>query len=249
MLAAITDIYSVLWGSLKDLRHRWRFLVATSLVKPLLYLVAFGYGLGRGVSFDGVSYLNFVIPGIIALTTFSASFNGVASKLQVDRFFYKSFDELLLAPVSLYSIVIGKALIGAVRGLISSTAILVVGLVLSPSLMVSPLFLLAMFVSCFVFGLFGVLVALLVPSHQGMNAFNSVVMLPMTFLCGTFFSLSQMPDTAKILLYILPLTHSSQALRAVALGQPFPLLSFVALLAFGVVFFVVCIVILRRSSV
>jgi hypothetical protein len=42
-----------------------------------------------------VDYLNFVIPGIVALVTLSASFNGVASKLQVDRFFYKSFDETI----------------------------------------------------------------------------------------------------------------------------------------------------------
>jgi ABC-2 type transport system permease protein len=249
MFTALTDVYSVLWGSLRDLRHRWRSLVATSLIQPLLYLVAFGYGLGHGVSFDGVNYLDFVIPGIVALTTFSASFNGVASKLQVDRFFYKSFDELLMTPVSLYSIVIGKALVGVVRGLISSIAILAVGLVLSPSLMVTPLFMFTLFVSCFVFGLFGVLAAFVVRSHQGMSTFNGLVILPMTFLCGTFFSLSQMPNAAKAVLYILPLTHSSQTLRAAALGQPFPWFSLLALLLFGVAFFVGCMLVLKRSSV
>ncbi len=249
MFAALRDIYTVLWVSLRDLRRRWRSLIATSLVQPLLYLLAFGYGLGRGVNFDGVDYLNFVIPGIVALVTLSASFNGVASKLQVDRFFYKSFDELLMSPISFTSIIIGKTLVGVIRGLISSTAILVIGLALSPSLIVNPLFFLAMFVSCFVFGLFGVLAAFLVPSHQNMTTFNSVVILPMTFLCGTFFSLNQMPETAKIVLNFLPLTHSSQALRAVALGQPFPWFSLVALLFFGLAFFVGCMIILRRSSV
>jgi ABC-type multidrug transport system permease subunit len=84
-----------------------------------LYIVAFGYGLGKNVSFEGVPYLSFVIPGIVALTAFSTSFSGASAKLQVDRFFYKSFDELLMSPVSLSSIIVGKALIGVVRGLIT----------------------------------------------------------------------------------------------------------------------------------
>jgi ABC-type multidrug transport system permease subunit len=249
MLAALGDVYSVLWADLQDLRHHWSSIIATSLVQPLLYLVAFGYGLGRSVSFDGVSYLEFVIPGIVAVASFSNSFNGVASKLQVDRFFYKSFDELLLSPVRLYSIVFGKALVGAVRGLISSVAIVLVGLVLSPTLIVSPLFMLVLVVSCFVFALFGVLIAFVITSHEDTNTFNGLVMLPMTFLCGTFFSLGALPDAAKAVLYVLPLTHSSQALRAAALGQVFPWLSFLVLLGFGVAFFAGSIFVLKRTSV
>ena len=71
----------------------------------------------------------------------------------------------------------------------------------------------------------------------------------MTFLCGTFFSLSQLPDVAKAVLYFLPLTHSSALLRATVLGQAFPWLSFAGLLAFGVAFFVGCTVALKKSSV
>lgn len=250
MLAALNDVYSVLWVDLRNMKRHWRSTVATSLVQPLLYLVAFGWGLGSGVvSEGGVSYLAFVVPGIVALTSFSTSFSGAASKLQVDRFFYKSFDEFLMAPVSLYSIVFGKALIGVVRGLISSVAILAAGFALAPTIIINWLFVLSLIVSCFVFALFGVLVALVINTHQGMSAFSTLVMLPMTFLCGTFFSLSQMPDAAKVLLYILPLTHSSGSLRAVALGQSFPWLSFIALLGFGVIFFGGAIWALKKSSV
>jgi len=230
------------------MRRHWKSTIATSLMLPLLYLVAFGYGLGRDLNVDGVSYLAFVIPGIVSLTAFSTSFNGAASKLQVDKFFYKSFDELLMSPVSLKSIVIGKALIGVIRGLISSLAVLAVGLLLAPTLAVSPLFFAVLPFSCFVFGLFGVLVALVINSHQGMSTFSTLVILPMTFLCGTFFSLNQLPDVAKAALYFLPLTHSSEMLRSTVLGQAFPWLSFVGLSAFGVVFFVSCMIALKKSS-
>jgi ABC-2 type transport system permease protein len=249
MMNALNDIYSVLWVDLRNMRRHWKSTVATSLVLPLLYLVAFGYGLGQGINVDGVSYLAFVIPGIVALTAFSTSFNGAASKLQVDKFFYKSFDELLMSPVSLQSIVIGKALIGVLRGLISSVAIYAVGIVLAPTILISPLFFIMLLLSCFVFALFGVLIALVINSHQGMSTFSTLVMLPMTFLCGTFFSLSQLPDAAKVVLYFLPLTHSSELLRATVLGQPFPWLSLIALLGFGLIFFLGCIIALKKASV
>jgi ABC-2 type transport system permease protein len=249
MLTFFSDVYSVLWVDLRNMRRHWKSTVATSLVLPLLYLVAFGYGLGQGVNVDGISYLAFVIPGIVSLTAFSTSFSGAASKLQVDKFFYKSFDELLMSPVSSHSIIVGKALIGVIRGLISALAIYAVGLILAPTILISPLFLLMLLISCLVFALFGVLVALIVNTHQGMSTFNTIVILPMTFLCGTFFSLNQMPDFAKAVLYFLPLTHSSTVLRATVLGQAFPWLSFLGLVSFGVVFFIGCTVALKKSSV
>ena len=248
MFDSLKDIYSILWVDLRNLSRHWRSTVAASLVQPLLYLVAFGYGLGRGISFEGVSYLAFVIPGIVALTAFSSSFNGSAQKLQVDRLFYKSFEEFLISPVSLYSLVIGKALIGIVRGIISSVAILIVGLVLSPTLIVSPIFVLTLFVSCFVFALFGVLVASIFNNHVHMSTFNTLVILPMTFLCGTFFSLTQVPEGVKIALYLLPLTHSSDCLRAAALNQPFPWFSFFALIGFGLIFYFGSFFVLKKTS-
>ena len=249
MFSVLSDIYSVLWVDLRFLRRHWLRTLATSIVNPILYLVAFGYGLGRGISFEGYSYLAFVMPGIIALTAMTGSYNGAGLKLHVDRLFYKCFDEYLLSPISLFSLAVGKTLIGVVRGLIASVALVVVGVILSPTLMISPLFVLVLVSSCFVFAFLGVLVGLLAQSHQDMGTFGTLVILPMTFLSGTFFSISQLPEAAKAVLYVLPLTHSSQTLRAAALGQPFPWLSFLALLSFGLVFFSASIVVLKRTSV
>jgi ABC-2 type transport system permease protein len=245
----LNDIYSVFWADLRNLKRHWQPTVAGSLVLPLLYLAAFGYGLGRNTTIYGVSYLTFVIPGIVALTAFSTSYEGSSFKLQVDRIFYQSFDELLLSPISLGSIVAGKSLIGLIRGLISAISIILVGVIISPMLMISPLFIFVLIVSCFVFALFGVFVALVIDSHQRMSTFNNLVIVPMTFLCGTFFALNQMPDAAKAALYTLPLTHSSECLRASALGQPFPWLSLMALLGFGLIFFVGSVVALKKASV
>lgn len=249
MVTVFRDVYSVLWVDLRFLRRHWLRTLATSLVNPILYLVAFGYGLGRGISFEGYSYLDFVMPGIIALTAMTSSYGGAGMKLHVDRLFYKCFDEYLMSPISLFSLAIGKTLIGVVRGLIASIALLIVSVLISPTLIINPLFVLVLVSSCFVFSFLGVLIGLVAKSHQDMGTFNTLVILPMTFLSGTFFSLNQLPEAVKVVLYFLPLTHSSQCLRAAALSQPFPWLSLLALLGFGLVFFAGCMVALKRASV
>ena len=249
MITTLKDMYSVLWVDLRFLRRHWLRTLATSLVNPILYLVAFGYGLGGGISFDGYSYLAFVMPGIIALTAMSSSYNGAGLKLHVDRLFYRCFDEYLMSPINLFSLAVGKALIGVVRGLISTVAILMVGILISPTLIVSPLLVLVLVTSWFVFSFLGVLIGLWAKSHQDMTTFSTLVILPMTFLSGTFFSLNELPEAVKTALYLFPLTPSSQCLRAAALGQAFPWNSFLVLTIFGIVFFAGCIWLLKRLSV
>ena len=248
-MSMLTDIYSVLWVDLRVLRRQWVRTVSTSLVNPILYLVAFGFGLGQGITFDGYNYLEFVIPGIIALTAMTISFSGAGQKLNVDRLFFRSFDECLMSPISTYAIIIGKALIGVVRGLITSIAFVLVGFFVAPSLNINLFFIVSLVISCFVFAFFGVLVSFLAKSHQDMSTVSSLVLLPMAFLSGTFFSLTQIPDALKVVLYFLPLTHSSECLRAATLGQPFPWLSFAALVGFGLFFFAASMIALKRSSV
>ena len=248
MLQTLRDIYAVVWVDLRFLRRNLGKTMALTLVAPILYLLAFGYGLGRGASIEGFSYLQFVIPGILALTAMTTAFNTSGLKLHVDRLFFKCFDETLMSPVSAFSIITGKALIGVVRGLLSSAALLLACLVFSPLPAVSLLFPLSLVVTCFAFSFLGVIVALLAKTHQDMTLFMSLVVLPMAFLSGTFFSLSQVPEALSIILSISPLTHACLCLRASALGQPFPWVSLLVLIGFGVAFFVLCFAALKKSN-
>ncbi|NLF88774.1 ABC transporter permease [Candidatus Bathyarchaeota archaeon] len=247
MLETLQDIGTVVWVDLRFLRRNLTKTMALTLIAPVLYLLAFGYGLGRGTLVEGYSYLDFVIPGIIALTAMTTAFNTSGLKLHVDRLFYKCFDETLMAPVSPFSIIVGKALIGVVRGLMSSAAILAVALAFSPLPTMNLLFPLSLVLTCFAFSFLGVIVALLAKTHQDMTLFMSLVILPMSFLSGTFFSLSQVPDALIAVLYASPLTHACLCLRASALGQPFPWLSLAVLMLFGAAFFGLCFVALKKA--
>ena len=243
------DIYTIVWSDMMMLKRRFGKYLLTTLLSPLLYLVAFGWGLGRGISMNGSSYLEFVVPGIIALTAMTTSFNGAGTRLNTDRLFFRSFDECLMAPISSMSLLMGKAMIGVYRGLVSSVAFLLVALFITPRINVGLSFLVCLFFTCLVFSFLGVLAALLANTHEDMSTFSSLILLPMTFLGGTFFSVDQVPAALKMALYALPLTHSSICLRAAALGDVMPWSSFLAIIAFLLAFSLGSLVVLRRLSV
>lgn len=247
-ILVISDAYSILWSDLVTLKRRWaRYLIST-LMSPLLYLMAFGWGLGRGINMNGTTYLEFVIPGIIALTAMNTSFNGAGIRLNVDRLYFRSFDESLMAPVSDVSLLIGRSLIGMVRGMISSSVFVILAIAITPSMRIDPLFFIILLMTCMTFASMGVLAALLARSHEDMATFSSLILMPMTFLGGTFFSISQVPEWLRFVLYILPLTHSSLCLRAIALGQPLPWGSLIAIVLFMASFVLLGSVALRSMS-
>jgi ABC-type multidrug transport system permease subunit len=143
----------------------------------------------------------------------------------------------------------GKAMIGVVRGLMSSFVFIAVALLIAPTIHIGPPFLVGLLLTCLTFAFLGVLAALLARSHEDMATFASLILMPMTFLGGTFFSLSQVPTGLKYALYALPLTHSSLFLRAAALDQPLPWTSLLILLVFFAAFLVGGMGVLRRISI
>ncbi len=194
-------------------------------------------------------YIAFIIPGIVALTTLSSSFSSTSSRMNVQRLYYRSFDEMMMGPLRYSSIVIGKSVLGVVRGLISCLIIFAIGMLLTPELSFTPLFVLCMVISCFTFSFLGETAALLAKTHQSMSTFSTLVILPMTFLCGTFFSVDSMPDWIRVILYALPLTYSSISLRESALGWDFSVGPLLVLIAFGVAFFLVDMHLLRTRKI
>lgn len=241
MFNTLKEAYYVAWSDLRFMRHNILNVVVMSLMSPILYVIAFGYGLGGDTmtEYDGqmIKYIAFMIPGIVALSTLSSSFSSTATRINVQRLYYRSFDEMLMCPLSYPAIVLGKSVLGMIRGLISSLVIYAIGICLDVGLDVNIWFFALVLLSCFTFACLGETAALLAKSHQSMALFNSLVILPMTFLCGTFFSTAKLPEFFQWILNIIPLTHSSALIRAAALGAEIPWVSLGVLSAFAVAFF------------
>ncbi len=251
MSNVLVDAYHVAWGDMMFMKHNFWNILVMSIMSPLLYLIAFGYGLRSGQTDIGVSYVAFVIPGIAALSSLSSSFGSTSTRMNVQRLYYKSFDEMMMCPLSMSGIVLGKSMLGLVRGLISCFLIYALGLFLAPELVLSPLVVISIVVACMTFSLLGMAAALLAKSHQSMATLNSLIILPMTFLCGTFFSVSSLNPVFQAILYCLPLTHASEIIRASALPDylEFPWISLVVLIAFGIAFFLLNLYLLKTRKV
>ncbi|MDR1954745.1 MAG: ABC transporter permease, partial [Candidatus Methanoplasma sp.] len=128
--------------------------------------------------------------------------------------------------------------------------IFAIGLLLAPDhLHITALFAASIVLSCFTFSFLGVSAALLANTHQSMATFSSLVVLPMTFLCGTFFSVDALPPIFQAALYALPLTHSSVTARASALDWDFPWISLFVLLCFCAAFFVLNLYLIKKKKV
>ena len=149
MLDFLREVYYVSWADLRFLKHNFPNILITSLVSPILYLITFGYGLGRGMSSGDISYIAFIIPGIVALSSLSSSFSSTSTRINVQRLYYKSFDEMMMCPLRPTAIILGKSMMGVLRGLLSCSIIFIMGLILSPELMLTPLFIGCLLISCF----------------------------------------------------------------------------------------------------
>ncbi len=218
---------------------------ASRLVSPLLYLVAFGWGLGRGLRMDGGSYLEFVVPGIIALSAMNTSFNAVGVSLNMSRLYHKTLEEYLIAPISASAFVLGEVLAGTVRGLVASLIILGLALLFGAHLAVNGWFLLVVFLTCFLFAALGVVAGMTINSHEDMANFSTFVILPMSFLCGTFFSPERLPKVVSYIIEVLPLTHASYALRALAWGEGLLPASLAVLAGYAALLFVASVVVVK----
>jgi len=218
----MSGLKAVLWREYLFFKRRWWTITTGSMVAPLLYLVAFGWGLGKTVNLGGVAYIDFIVPGIVALSTMNVSFNAVATPLSIARLYDRTLEEYLVAPITIYSFTAGKILAGAARGLYAAAILLVISWFFRANFNFNLWFITLLCLNCLVFSSLGFLAALKVKSHPDMARFNSFVITPMIFVCGTFFSVDRVPFPFSQIIKMLPLTPASQGLRAVALGSELP---------------------------
>lgn len=245
MIAFLKQVYYVAWSDLRYMRHNLFNVVIMTIMSPILYLIAFGFGLRSGTTDIGVSYVSFVIPGIVALSSLNSSFSSTATRLNIQRLYYRSFDEMMMCPLSLHAIVWGKSMLGIIRGLMGCFVLYAIGLCLGAAgiggmeLELTPMLVASIVVACVSFSFLGMTAALLARSHASMSTFNTLIILPMTFLCGTFFSVSALHPVFQAVLYCLPLTYASETIRAAALPDylSFPWLCLLGLIVWGVVFY------------
>jgi len=209
----------------------WRKLIwsalATNVANPLLFLFAFGLGLGRFVDEMGdLPYLAFVVPGITAYAAmFAASFEttiGAYTRYQQQG----NWDAVMATPVSLAELLLGEVLWAAMKALLSAVCVLAVGWAwggvtsVSGALIALPL----VFAASLGFACFGLVATAYARGYEYFSYFFSFWITPMFVFCGVFFDTDRFPVAVQAISWAFPMTHLIAIVRPLTTGASLDLL-------------------------
>jgi len=224
------------------------------LLEPILYLLALGFGLGGFVQLiDGVSYIQFIAPALVAVSMMFSSFYECTYGSFVRMYYQKTFDAIIATPISLEEVIAGELLWGATKSLINSSIVLVV--IVAFRLAPSPAVLLVPPISFLVGLLFSSIAMCFTAVSPTIDYFEYPTFLfvtPMFLLSGTFFPITALPASLQVFAQLfLPLTHAVALTRALALGrlELALLLNLAWLLAVTPVFFVLSINLMKKRLI
>jgi len=241
----------VLW--LREIKKFWRFKSRTigSIVTPLFFLIFLGFGLSSFVIQGDVKYISFLVPGIIGMNIlFSSVFGGVS--VIIDRQF-GFLKEIMVAPVSRFSIALGRIAGGATTALIQGSLLILITFILgfetvTPYSVIFALIFMIAISSTFI--ALGLIIATRMKDTQGFQLIVNFVIFPLLFLSGALYPINNLPNGIKYLSYIDPLTYGVDGLRGVLIGvSSFSVLfDLFMILAFAFVFILISSYLFEKSK-
>ena len=221
--------------------------------EPILYLAALGYGLGRFIpEIEGMPYIEFLAPGLVASAamysaTFECTFGSFTRMTE-----QKTYDAIIVTPVSIEEVIAGDILWGTTKSLISGLAMVGVmalfGLIDSWMVVLVPL---VVILEGLVFSSMAMLATSYSPSYEFFSYYFTLAISPMFLFSGIFFPISSLPEWAGKIAWCLPLTHVVNLTRSLFSGElGWPMLVDLAWLAlFSSVLFVLSIQKMRRRLI
>ena len=237
-------------------REMLRFLsvptqtVVTPVISAGLYLVIFGLSLGdRLPRVNSVPYGVFIVPGLITMGLLNHAFQNTASSIMIAKFEGNIVD-VLVAPLSYLEIALGYMLAGVARGFLVGGAIYLVSLPVAGGRVAHPVFALLMaFLAASTFALFGIIAAVWAERFDGISAFSTYIIVPLTYLGGVFFSIRALPPPWGSLALGNPLFYMIDGVRFGFLGaSDIPPRASLAIASLACLFvFAFCVLLLRSG--
>ena len=193
--------------------------VLQPLVSTTLYFVVFGFGLGaRQHEIEGVTYISFIVPGLVFLGIANNAFMNASSSIFICKM-QGTLVDLLVAPLGPLELLIGFVSGAMVRGILVGALTWVVATLFTGFQLVNPLTtLLFIVLSAYVFAILGFLAGIWAEKFEQVNFFPTFLMLPMTFLGGVFYSVQQLPDPWRTISLLNPVVYMVGGLRHGMLG-------------------------------
>lgn len=257
-------IKNISWRAVKVWQRNWTVYIETWLVnfvmpffEPLLYLLAFGLGLGKlvkAVPYNGVlmPYLNFITPGLIGTIVMNYAFYETTYASFVRMYHQKTFDAILATPLLIEDIITGEFLWGTTKSIIAGTSMMIVAsffhlLKYPVSLWLIPLSALG----GLTFSTIGMLFTSFIKTIEQFNFPVFLFMTPMFLFSGVFFPISVLPFWAQKIAYVFPLTYLVIMMRQIELNRfnIYFLYSIIILIGLTFIFFILSIKLMKKRLI
>jgi lipooligosaccharide transport system permease protein len=216
--AAITGVMS---REVANFRTFWKATTFSSVLEPIVYLLAFGLGLGATIvdRVDGLEYVEFVGTGMVATAViFSSALPAMFGTFVKERF-QRTYDAILAAPVDVEELVTAEMLwIGIRAGFYGCFPLLVsmaFGLDPAPGMLLVPIF---CFFTALGFAAFGIAVAASVAKIDQFNYVTTLIVTPLFLVAGTFFPIDDLPAGLEAAAQLNPLHHLVELVRHASFG-------------------------------
>lgn len=248
--------YSIAFKSIliKECTRFLRIWIQT-LVPPAitmtLYFVIFGSLIGSRIGeMGGFDYMAFIVPGLIMMSVITNSYSNVASSFFSAKF-QRNIEELLVAPVPNYIIVLGYVGGGMLRGLLVGAIVTLVSM-LFVDIQIHSYFVLfiTVLLTAMVFALAGLINAIFAKTFDDISIIPTFVLTPLTYLGGVFYSLSLLPDVWQTVSKANPIVYMVNAFRYGFLGVSDVDLTFAfsMIIAFVAVFFSIALYLINKGT-
>jgi ABC-2 type transport system permease protein len=218
MLHLVTNPIGVIALSKREI-HRFFSVANQTIFPPLmssaLFMYIFGIALGSRVDFSsiGISYLQFITPGLMAMHLISAAYENTSSSLFIGRW-HNHIQEILLSPLSYIEMVLGLLAGGVARGVVVCLGVWIISLFFSPSIIAHPIALIYfMLMISVIFSCAGMMGALWAEDFGMLSMWNIYVIVPMAFLGGVFHPMSMLPSTLQIISHFNPIFYLVSGIR------------------------------------
>lgn len=210
------------WHAIKaiylfELARTWRTLmqsIASPVLSTSLYFVVFGAAIGsRMVEIDGISYGAYIIPGLIMLTVLNESTSNASFGIYMPKFTGTIY-EVLSAPISAVEIVLGYVGAAATKSVILGVIILITARVFVDYSIEHPVWMLAFLILTAVsFSLFGFIIGVVADSFEQLQIVPMMVITPLTFLGGSFYSINMLPPLWQTITLFNPVVYLVSGFR------------------------------------
>ena len=198
----------------------WTQTVLAPVISSTLFILVFGLSLGDRIrDIDGVEYQRFIVPGLIAMAMVQAAYNNNASSIFQARF-DRYVHDVLSAPMHPWQMNVGFNVGGFVRALMIGAAMMALAIPLTGVPVREPLvLLLAIVLALVLFSAFGTVVGIYAQTWDHTTFVSNILILPLTFLGGVFYSVDILPSPWEELSHFNPMFYLVQAVRYGFLGS------------------------------